>query len=84
MLNQLQTALNLSLAGYSDLQALEQWLLSNLQAILDSGDAVAISVANQLDADLVEFSEGLIDELTLREHLESYLRHTESVQAPRG
>jgi hypothetical protein len=53
---------------------LETWLLSNLQIILDSGEKAAIDLANKVDADLVEFGEGLMDELTLREHLQSYIR----------
>lgn len=67
-----------SLKRYLDqetsLQELGEWLLSHLQEILDSGDHDTIRLANQVDADLVEFSEGLIDEATLREHLDSYVR----------
>lgn len=53
---------------------LETWLMSNLQQILDSGDSEAVEVANRVDADLVELGEGLIDEATLRERLDSYIR----------
>lgn len=67
-----------SLKRYLDeqasLQELGDWLLSHLQEILDSRDHDAIRLANQVDADLVEFSEGLIDEATLREHLDGYVR----------
>lgn len=63
----------------SSLEELQTWLLSNLQDILDSSDKAAIDVANQVDADLVEFHEGLIDEITLRERLESYIRLGETV-----
>jgi len=48
--------------------------MSNLQRILDSGDQKAMEVANQIDADLIEFGEGLIDETVFRERLESYAR----------
>lgn len=56
------------------LRDLETWLLSNLQQILDSGEEVAIDLANEVDADLVELGEGIIDDLTFRERLLSYIR----------
>ncbi|MBI3321728.1 MAG: hypothetical protein HYZ91_05620 [Candidatus Omnitrophica bacterium] len=66
-----------SLKQYLDqeasLQGLGERLLSHLQEILDSGDQDTIRLANQVDADLVEFNEGLIDESILRERLERYL-----------
>lgn len=65
LLNSVQRYLH----GNSTLRDLESWVLSNLQRILDSGDEQAIDWANQIDADLIEFSEGLIDEATIRDHL---------------
>ena len=62
------------------LQDLEVWVLSNLQKILDSGDKATIAIANEIDADLVELGEGLIDELTLREHLQSVISTGEGVR----
>ena len=59
------------LNDHCTLQDLESWLLSNMQRILDSGDEAAIDVANEIDADLVELGEGLLDEVTFREHLQS-------------
>jgi hypothetical protein len=50
-----------------------EWLLGHLQEILDSGDRQAIHLANQVDADLVELSEGLLDETLLRERFQHYL-----------
>ena len=47
--------------------------MSNMQRILDSGDEKAIAHANEIDADLVELGEGLIDEMALREHLQSLI-----------
>ena len=61
------------------LRDLETWLLSNLQVILDGGDETAIEMANQMDADLIELGEGIIDEATLGERLESYARLLETV-----
>lgn len=41
---------------------LEDWLVGNLQDILSSGDHKTIEIANQVDALLVDKSEGLINE----------------------
>ena len=60
---------------------LETWLLSNLQRILDSGEEAAIDLANKVDADLVELGEGLMDELTFRERLQSYGKIGDTVSA---
>lgn len=65
-------------ACYS-LQDLETRLLSTLQEILNSGDMIAIQIANNIDADFVELGEGLIDEATFRGRLENYLAILETV-----
>jgi hypothetical protein len=61
------------LNAYITLQQLETWLVSNLQKIIDSNDKDAAQVANEIDAHLVEFGEGLIDLETLHAYLESYI-----------
>ncbi|MCD6599649.1 MAG: hypothetical protein J7L19_03660 [Dehalococcoidia bacterium] len=63
----------------STLRDLQTWLLSNLQNILDSGDTVAIDIANQIDADLVQLGEDVIDEKTLQERLERYRSSMETI-----
>ena len=78
-MDQLLSYLYRYLGGHCTLQDVEGRLLSNLQEILDSGDEKAIEVANQIDADFVELGENLIDEATLRERLESYVRACETV-----
>ena len=55
-------------SSFSDSQ-LETWVVSNLQRILDSGDAEAIHVANEVDASFVELGEDIIDRPTLIERL---------------
>jgi hypothetical protein len=60
------------LNAYITLQQLETWLVSNLQKIIDSNDKDAEQIANEVDACLVEFGEGLIDLETLHAHLASY------------
>lgn len=61
------------LSGRYSLHDLEKWLVSNLQSILNSNDAKAIHLANQVDADLMELSEGLLDEVTVRRRIEAYI-----------
>ena len=72
------------LLGESTLRHLEEWLLSNLQNIIDLADQKAIDLANQIDADLVELSEGLIDEATIREYLQRYVMDSQTVSLPYG
>ena len=50
------------LLGRCSTQELEGWLIANLDMILRSGDAWAIKLANELDADLMELGEGLMSE----------------------
>ena len=69
MVSELLEKVWLYLNGDRTLEYLETWVLSNLQNILDSGDAEAIEIANQFDADLVELGEGLLNEETLRTNL---------------
>lgn len=57
------------LGGARSTSELEEWLVSNLQGFLDSGDRGAIELANQVDALLVEMSEGLISESQLRKSI---------------
>ncbi|PIU54908.1 MAG: hypothetical protein COS88_06120, partial [Chloroflexi bacterium CG07_land_8_20_14_0_80_51_10] len=79
MRQELRQQILLYLNGHCTLRYLESWVLSNLQRILDSGDEEAIEMANLIDADLVELGEGLVDEKTLLEHLESLLSRYETI-----
>ena len=79
MYEQLLTHVEYYLNDDCTLEDLETWLLSNLQAILDSGDEKAIQVANQIDADLVELGEGLIDYETLRGNLQSFISERDTI-----
>jgi hypothetical protein len=84
MLTELLRELHRYLCAYTSLEDLETWILSNLQKVLDSRDALALDLANEIDADLIEFNEGLIDQLVLRRRLEGYNRRgrTVFVQTP--
>lgn len=66
------------LARECSVQELEAWLLVNLQAILDSKDRTAIDLANKVDADLMELSEGILDEKGVRARARRYLREAEA------
>lgn len=61
------------LGGTRQLSELEEWLVGNLQDILDSGDARTIDMANALDALLIEKSERLVDEEEIRRNVSEML-----------
>ena len=65
--------------GLCTLQDLESWIVLNLQRILDSGDDETIEIANRIDADLIGIGEGLIEETTLREYLQSYISAKQTI-----
>nr|WP_281720753.1 hypothetical protein [Nitrosomonas nitrosa] len=55
------------------LSELEEWLVGNMQEILDTGDVRAIKIANQVDALLVECGQGIIDEDQFRKSVNELL-----------
>ena len=73
MFNELLNSIDSFLVGQSTLEDLENWLVGHLQDILDSGDQRATDIANQVDADLVEYGEGLMNISTLVNRLQSYV-----------
>ncbi len=66
---ELYAELSRYLSGAADAAALEDWVVAQLQLILDSGDAVAISLADELDVSLVKLGEGIISPAAFRERL---------------
>jgi len=70
--DELATALSRFLNGVCTLDSFQEYLLSHLQAILDSKDALAIEVANELDADLIQLSERLIDDTAFLNRVQSW------------
>lgn len=84
MLHQLLNSMDSYLLGMIALSDLEDWLVSNLQEILDSGEQQTIDIANHLDADIVEFGEGLIEVPTLNERLLSYILDAQTVSIDYG
>ena len=69
------------LCRVTTLQDLETWLLENLQRILNSGDVQAMTLANQLDADLIDLREGLLDTAGFRARLTRELREAAAAGA---
>lgn len=59
-------SLRAALAQYAnrelDLAALEDWVVGNLQSIIDSRDHESIDIARSLDARFIELGEGLVTE----------------------
>ena len=74
-MTQLRVELNILVKRYLDDQvdadALDRWVLERLQAILDSGDARTITLANAVDGGLVQFQEGAITKTELHEELQA-------------
>lgn len=66
---ELYAELSRYLFGAIDAATLEDWVVAHLQLILDSGDAAAISLADELDVSLVELGEGIISPAAFRERL---------------
>ncbi len=73
MLNHLRSYLEGYLQGGHTLQGVEEWLLGSLQQILDSGNQKLIRLANQVDADLMEYNDEVIGESELRERFAKHL-----------
>jgi len=79
MFDELLKSIYQYLNGIWTLQLLQEWLLSNLQDILNSGDNYATDIANEIDADLIQISEGLIDEADIQDRLASYAMRLETI-----
>ena len=61
-------------SGTSDATALERWLLSNYQHILDFGEKPAIMLASELNALFVEQGENIVSEEELEFMIREILR----------
>jgi hypothetical protein len=70
------------LIGVRTLRSLEEWLVARLQSIAKSGDAAAVKLADELDADLVDFSEGDLEEVALQKRWKGYLSRERTVVIP--
>ncbi|MFC1987936.1 hypothetical protein ACFLVH_05290 [Chloroflexota bacterium] len=79
MLTQLLDRTNAVLLNQNTLEELEGWLVSHLQEILDSGSKKAIEIANRIDADLIGYSEDLLDLSTLYERLQLYYYNAQTI-----
>ena len=73
LLTHLRASLERYLNQQGSLRDVEVWLLAHLQEILESGNQQVVELANQVDADLVEFGEGLLDEAILQDRFARYL-----------
>jgi len=76
---QLAQIIHRYLIGELRVQELEDWLVSQLQRILDGGDRIAMEIADEVDADLVWFGERLISEKILRDRLWVYLSRLNTI-----
>lgn len=82
MLQRLLNELDRYANGLMTWRDLETWLVSHLQAILDSGDSRAIELANEIDGRLVELGEDLTTEEEFRQSVEALVRIGETIVVP--
>lgn len=57
------------LSGELSLDALQGWMLSNLQSIINSGDDEMIEAANAMDATIVDLGEGIVGDQELTDQV---------------
>jgi hypothetical protein len=57
---------------------LEDCVVANLQRALDSGDAKAIHLVNEIDASFIEVGEGIISREELRNRLNDLVREVKT------
>lgn len=67
-------------AGTRDLQYVEEWVVSTLQSVLDSGDESAIELINELDTILMEIGNGEKDEIDLMKYAVAMLQNNETMR----
>ena len=67
------------LAGKSRDRDLESWVVANLQRALDSGDATALHLVNEVDASFIEVGEGIIDQSELNARLNNLVREVKAL-----
>lgn len=79
MMNNLRRRLAQYANGVGDHYALEDWITANLQSILDSNDAHAIGLVNELQGLVVRIGEGIAEEDELRERVCAALDEAETV-----
>lgn len=82
MLQRLLNELDRYANGLITWRDLETWLVSHLQAILDSGDSRAIELANEIDGRLMELGEDLATEEEFRQSVEAVVRIGETIVVP--
>lgn len=57
--------------------SLEDWMVSHLQAVLDSGDHGASAIADEVIALIVELGEGIVAEDEIRSRITAIIRERE-------
>ena len=71
-MNELKTVLASYLNNSITMNELEEWIVTNLQKIIDTGDKKLNEIVDSIDADLVEVGEGILSEEDLRGAVQEY------------
>jgi len=80
MTSEIVAELDRCLSGAVSLDELEQWIVSNLQATMDTKDGKAIALIDDVDALLMQSRNGEIDELDLVESMDALVRLQQTIQ----
>jgi len=67
-------------SGKARLNDLEDWVLSHIQGVLDSGDQEAIALIDRVDALLIEIGVGLASEEDLFNAISGFISDAETVK----
>ena len=67
------------LSGKSGDHDLESWVVGNLQRALNSGDAAALHLVNEVDVSFIEVGEGIIDRAELNARLNDLVREVKAL-----
>ena len=71
LLAELLCQINNYLEGISSDDDLEDWIVANIQRSMDTGDATASRILDEVDVSFVELGEGIIDLAEFNERLAS-------------
>jgi len=68
------------LSGKMRLSNLEDWILSHIQGILNSGDQEAIAMIDQVDAFLIEIGVGVASEKDILNAISGFVANAETIE----
>lgn len=80
-MNELMEILHAYLNDEISLDDLESWLVINLQDFINVNDAETMKIVDELDADLVEYGMGTLEEIDVYERVREYLIELDAIDS---